>query len=104
MDESHSDDVVDFILSLRPMPKTIVLEGDLGAGKTTLVKKLVKAMGSDNAVSSPSFSLVNEYLTRDGKKIYHSDWYRVKDIEELYDAGMEEYIFGEDLLIIEWPE
>lgn len=103
VDETGVTDVVAAILELRPFPKKILLEGELGSGKTTLVKALVKALGSDDTVNSPTFGILNEYYLPDGGSIYHSDWYRIKDISELYDAGMEEYIDSENLMIIEWP-
>lgn len=103
--EEHSvKEVVDFILSINDLPKHILLVGDLGAGKTTFVKQLVKAMGYTDEVSSPTFSLINEYTASNNRKIIHSDWYRIKDIEELIDAGMEEYLDSANLCIIEWPE
>jgi tRNA threonylcarbamoyladenosine biosynthesis protein TsaE len=75
----------------------------LGAGKTTLIKELIKQLGSNKQVSSPTFSLVNEY---DGKKskIYHFDFYRIEDENEAYDIGFEEYLESNDYVFIEWPE
>lgn len=83
--------------------KTILLYGDMGIGKTTLVKAIVKALGSKDDVSSPTYSLVNEYeLGND--KIYHFDLYRIKDIEEAYNFGIEDYLYSDHWNIIEWPE
>lgn len=83
--------------------KIIVFNGDVGAGKTTLIKALTKALGSNDDVSSPTFSLVNEYSTPTDL-IYHFDLYRVNSPEELLDFGIEEYIFSENWCFIEWPE
>lgn len=102
--ESGIEEVINYLLSIRPFPEIITLSGDLGAGKTTLVKKLLAALGTDDKVSSPTFSLINEYHTHSGDVIYHSDWYRVKNIAELYDAGIDEYIDSGNKMIIEWPE
>ena len=83
--------------------KTILLEGDMGVGKTTLIKELVKALGSADEVSSPTFSIVNEYELKNDK-IYHFDFYRIKDIEEAYNFGIEDYLDSNNWIIIEWPE
>ncbi|RAJ11983.1 tRNA (adenosine(37)-N6)-threonylcarbamoyltransferase complex ATPase subunit type 1 TsaE [Olleya aquimaris] len=82
--------------------KTILFEGDMGVGKTTLIKTLVKLLGSNDIVSSPTFSLVNEYVT-DEESIYHFDLYRVEDEDELYDFGIETYIYSDQYVFVEWP-
>lgn len=83
--------------------KTILLYGDMGVGKTTLIKGIVKLLGSDDEVSSPTFSIVNEY-NANGISIYHFDLYRIEDVEELYNLGIEDYLFSNNWSIIEWPE
>src|SRR5690606_11690769 len=75
----------------------------MGVGKTTLVKAIVKALGSADDVSSPTFSLVNEYEVGN-TKIYHFDLYMIKDVEELYNFGIEDYLFSNHWSIVEWPE
>ncbi|WP_224482748.1 tRNA (adenosine(37)-N6)-threonylcarbamoyltransferase complex ATPase subunit type 1 TsaE [Robertkochia aurantiaca] len=83
--------------------KLIAFKGNLGAGKTTLIKAIVKNLGSDDVVSSPTFSLVNEYAGKDGP-IYHFDLYRLEDIEEAYAIGLDEYLDSGAWCLIEWPE
>tara|TARA_B100001971_G_C18107130_1_gene492133 strand:- start:25 stop:438 length:414 start_codon:yes stop_codon:yes gene_type:complete len=83
--------------------KIILFEGEMGSGKTTLIKELVKKLGSQDIVSSPTFSLVNEYET-DNDTIYHFDLYRVNDEEELYNFGIETYIYNDKYVLVEWPE
>jgi tRNA threonylcarbamoyladenosine biosynthesis protein TsaE len=80
-----------------------LLKGNLGAGKTTFTQFLLKSLGSTDEVNSPTYSIVNEYNTPKGK-IYHFDLYRLKNIEEVYDIGIEEYLDNAFLCIIEWPE
>lgn len=82
---------------------TFLFFGEMGVGKTTLVKALVKTLGSYDNVSSPTYSLVNEYETKE-KPIYHFDFYRIKDLEEVYDIGFEDYLSQDAYIIIEWPE
>ncbi|WP_294200445.1 tRNA (adenosine(37)-N6)-threonylcarbamoyltransferase complex ATPase subunit type 1 TsaE [Chryseobacterium endophyticum] len=81
----------------------LLLKGNLGAGKTTFTQFLLKNLGSPDEVNSPTYSIVNEYNTPKGK-VYHFDLYRLKNIEEAYDIGIEEYLDNAFLCIIEWPE
>ncbi|MFC0428606.1 tRNA (adenosine(37)-N6)-threonylcarbamoyltransferase complex ATPase subunit type 1 TsaE [Chryseobacterium scophthalmum] len=81
----------------------LLLKGNLGAGKTTFSQFLLKNLGSKDEVNSPTYSIVNEYSSPKGK-IYHFDLYRLKNIEEVYDIGIEEYLDNAFLCIIEWPE
>ena len=82
----------------------IAFYGKMGAGKTTLIKVICEIMGVDEVVSSPTFSLVNEYHTGDDEIIYHFDFYRINDISEAYDFGYEEYFYSDNFCFIEWPE
>ncbi|MCC7051575.1 MAG: tRNA (adenosine(37)-N6)-threonylcarbamoyltransferase complex ATPase subunit type 1 TsaE [Bacteroidia bacterium] len=84
--------------------KTILLNGSMGAGKTTLIALLMDYWGCIDTVSSPTFSLVNEYETENGQTIFHFDCYRIKDIEEAYNAGLEEYFYQNAFCFIEWSE
>ena len=81
----------------------LLLKGNLGAGKTTFTQFLLKKLGSNDEVSSPTYAIVNEYHLPKGN-IFHFDLYRMKNIVEVYDIGMEEYLDNAFLCIIEWPE
>jgi tRNA threonylcarbamoyladenosine biosynthesis protein TsaE len=83
--------------------KIFLFYGDMGAGKTTLIKELCKALGTTDNISSPTFSIVNEYHTATSK-IYHFDFYRLKDQTEAMDMGYEEYFYAGAWCFIEWPE
>ena len=81
----------------------ILFEGPMGAGKTTLIKELCRQLGVKDNVSSPTFSLVNEYQGTDGKLIYHFDFYRLNEEREALDIGALEYFDSGRLCLIEWP-
>lgn len=102
--ETQSQEVVDFILQVTPRPRVITFTGDLGAGKTSLIKKLIASLGSTDTVTSPTFGLLNDYGLPNGEKVHHTDWYRIKHTSELLDAGMDELIDEAYLMIVEWPE
>tara|TARA_B100000214_G_scaffold78394_1_gene52916 strand:- start:21 stop:440 length:420 start_codon:yes stop_codon:yes gene_type:complete len=78
--------------------------GSIGVGKTTLIKELSLQLGVVDLVSSPTFSIVNEYTTLKDYKIYHFDFYRLNNKEEAFDLGYEQYFNGKDYCFIEWPE
>jgi tRNA threonylcarbamoyladenosine biosynthesis protein TsaE len=80
------------------------LYGDMGVGKTTLIKAICKELGVEETVTSPTFAIVNEYSLPDGAPVYHFDCYRVEKLEELVDLGFEEYVYSDALCFIEWPE
>ena len=84
--------------------KTLLFYGAMGVGKTTLIKELCKVLGIDDVNSSPTFSIVNEYVTNTNEKVYHFDFYRIEDEEEAYDIGFEDYFYDEAWCLIEWPE
>ncbi len=83
--------------------KIILFYGEMGSGKTTLIKEIVKQLGVEDTVNSPTFSLVNEYHTRKGEIIYHFDFYRIEQEEEALDIGIEEYFYSNHWCFIEWP-
>ena len=78
--------------------------GGLGMGKTTLTRAIAEALGTEDNVSSPTFAIVNEYVTEEGESVYHFDFYRIKKLEEAYDIGYENYFDSGNLCLIEWPE
>ncbi|MFL5728104.1 MAG: tRNA (adenosine(37)-N6)-threonylcarbamoyltransferase complex ATPase subunit type 1 TsaE [Cytophagaceae bacterium] len=80
-----------------------LFEGQMGAGKTTLIKALCRELGVSDHVTSPTFSLINEYLTTKQETIYHFDFYRIKDQSEAADIGCGEYFYSGRLCLIEWP-
>ena len=84
--------------------KVIIIMGQMGAGKTTLIKSLVKKLGGVDEVSSPTFSIVNTYLTHSEHPVFHFDLYRVRSIEELFELGFETYFEKNGFIFIEWPE
>lgn len=89
------------LLTERPV---VTLSGDLGTGKTTLVKAVCQLLEVVDEVSSPTFSLVNVYLSRTGRPVYHLDLYRVKDPAELIEIGIDDYLYSGEITFIEWPE
>lgn len=86
-----------------PESKIFTFAGQLGAGKTTLIKALSFCLGYRGEVTSPTFSLINEYPI-EGKMVYHMDLYRLKDVNEALDIGIEEYLYSGHYCFIEWPQ
>ena len=78
--------------------------GEMGAGKTTFIKAICSVLGVTETITSPTFSIVNEYEKSEGEPIFHFDFYRIKNIEEAYDFGYEDYFYSGHLCFIEWPE
>lgn len=96
------DEIAEKILTLSKH-KIFLLEGEIGVGKTTLTKAIAKQLGVKEVTSSPTFSLVNEYQSDDGL-LYHFDLFRLEDLSEAYDIGIEEYLDSDNFCFIEWPE
>ena len=84
--------------------KKFVFFGEMGVGKTTLIKYICKILNVQDVVTSPTFSVVNQYRNKDGNTLYHFDFYRIENQEELFDLGLEEYIYSDNYCFIEWPE
>lgn len=84
--------------------KILLFYGEMGVGKTTLIKELCNVLGVEDVASSPTFSLVNEYKTNTNETVYHFDFYRINDEEEAYDMGVEDYFYSNNWCLVEWPE
>ncbi|MBN2806514.1 MAG: tRNA (adenosine(37)-N6)-threonylcarbamoyltransferase complex ATPase subunit type 1 TsaE [Prolixibacteraceae bacterium] len=84
--------------------KVFAFYGEMGAGKTTFIKQVCRLMGVEENITSPTFSIVNEYIASGGNSIYHFDCYRLKNLEEAYNIGAEEYLYSGNYCFIEWPE
>lgn len=84
--------------------KVFLFNGKMGAGKTTLIKAICEEMGVQETVNSPTFSIINEYEAANGEIIYHFDCYRIKNIEEALNIGVEEYLYSGNYCFIEWSE
>lgn len=98
------NEVASEILEASSNHRTLAFFGEMGAGKTTLILKIIEVLGAQESGSSPTFSIVNEYSDGDGSPIYHFDFYRVESEDELYDIGYEEYFFSGHYCLVEWPE
>lgn len=91
------------LLTFANNEKIFVFEGEMGAGKTTFIKSFCETLGVTDVVSSPTFSIVNEYKGKN-EGIYHFDFYRIKNLNEAFDLGYEEYFYSGNICLIEWPE
>ena len=97
------DEVSSKILEHKYKYKKFAFFGDMGVGKTTLIKSLLKKLGVNDNVTSPTFSIVNEYLSEKLGSIFHFDFYRIKNEKEAYDIGIDEYLSSDNYCFIEWP-
>jgi tRNA threonylcarbamoyladenosine biosynthesis protein TsaE len=96
--------VAEKLISQFPDHRVFAFYGKMGAGKTTFIQSVCKYLETDDNVTSPTFALINEYKTRQQKSIFHFDFYRIKDIEEAFDLGYEDYLYSGNYCLIEWPE
>lgn len=87
-----------------PGERVFAFYGKMGAGKTTFIQSVCRVLGSDDTVTSPTFALINEYNTQDAGSIFHFDFYRIKNLEEVFDLGYEDYLYSGSYCLIEWPE
>lgn len=97
-------DIAKTLLGKYPQNRIFAFYGEMGAGKTTFIKVLCQELSVEDVVSSPTFALVNVYRTSIGDSVNHFDCYRMKSQEEAYDIGYEDYFYGGDRCLIEWPE
>ena len=100
---TNIDEISQLIVDKIKTIKTIMLRGELGSGKTTIVKSVLKKIGVNEVVTSPTFSIVNEYNSAE-TIVYHFDLYRIENTEELDVIGFEDYIYSQNICFIEWPE
>ncbi len=84
--------------------KVFALRGEMGAGKTTFIHALCEVMGVKDTITSPTFSIINQYKTNTGQTVYHMDLYRIKDEQEAINAGIEDCLYSGDTCWVEWPE
>lgn len=102
-DKDGINEVAKKILAIDPECRVFLFDAQMGAGKTTLIKEMCKILGSKDNFSSPTFSIINEYSYPEGK-IFHIDLYRIKDLNEALDMGIEEYLHSGHYCFIEWPQ
>ena len=102
--QEQLDDVAGELLAKAGGNTVWLFFGEMGSGKTTLIKAIGKAVGVSEVMSSPTFPIVNEYDTRDGRKVYHFDFYRIRNEKEVMDIGTDEYFDSGELCLVEWPE
>jgi tRNA threonylcarbamoyladenosine biosynthesis protein TsaE len=92
------------LLKISGEKRLFAFYGPLGSGKTTIIKAICRELGAADPVSSPSFTIVNEYRTVSGEILYHIDFYRIRKLEEVFDFGIEEYFDSGSWCFMEWPE
>lgn len=102
-DIQELDRVAEEFLNLQRFP-LVLLRGDLGAGKTSFVRRLMHILGSTDQVTSPSYSIANEYHLDNGNHVYHLDLYRIESPGEAFNIGLEEYLYSGFLCMVEWPQ
>ena len=103
-DKKHLPAAAKKILEYTSGQKLLAFYGSMGAGKTTIIKAICRILGAGDIVTSPTFTMKNEYKTKDDEIIYHIDFYRIKKAEEVFDFGIEEYFSSGSYCFMEWPE
>ena len=103
-DKKHLPSAAKRLLEYTSGKKLLAFSGPMGSGKTTIIKSVCRALGAGDLVSSPTFTIVNEYKTGKGEILYHIDFYRIKKKEEVFDFGIEEYFSSGSYCFMEWPE
>ena len=92
------------IIELLGRRTVVAFRGEMGAGKTTLIREIAAQLGATDTVTSPTFAIVNQYKGQGNRRIYHFDFYRIEDLREAFDFGYEEYFYSGDLCLVELPE
>jgi tRNA threonylcarbamoyladenosine biosynthesis protein TsaE len=103
-DKHHLHSAAEKFLETVSGNRLFAFYGSMGAGKTTFIKSVCEALGSPDIVSSPTFTLINEYRSATGEPLYHIDFYRIKKRDEVFDFGIEEYLSSGSYCFMEWPE
>ncbi len=102
--EEQLREVAESLLAALNGRTVVALRGEMGAGKTTLIRSVAECLGVEDQVTSPTFALVNQYESDKGERLFHFDFYRIEDEREAFDLGYEEYFYSGDLCFVEWPE
>lgn len=102
--EEQLPQIAEKILNYSPNSRILAFYGKMGVGKTTLIKAICKHLNVIDNVGSPTFSIINQYITKDNDTLYHFDFYRIKKLEEAFDIGYEDYFFSNSYCFLEWPE
>ena len=102
--EGEYSKLIPSVLGVIGPVRVVLFYGDLGSGKTTLIQYICRHLGVEEAVTSPTFAIVNEYLCRNGEPVYHMDFYRIKTLGEALMLGLEEYLDSGYYCFVEWPE
>ena len=97
-------DVAEAVIEALGRRTVVALRGEMGAGKTTLIREIAAQLGATDTVTSPTFAIVNQYKGKGNRRIHHFDFYRINKPEEAYDFGYEDYFYSGALCFIEWPE
>lgn len=103
-EENKLPKVAEALLPMLNDTAVLCFYGEMGAGKTTFIKVICTLLGVSDVMSSPTFSIVNEYQTDKGSPVYHFDFYRLEDQQEALGIGVEEYFYSGEVCLIEWPE
>ena len=97
-------DVAEAVIEALGRRTVVAFRGEMGAGKTTLIREICDRLGVADTVTSPTFAIINGYKDRGHRPVYHFDFYRINRIEEAFDFGYEEYFYSGNLCLVEWPE
>lgn len=104
LSEEELGSAAEKLIDAFPDDRVFCFFGEMGAGKTTFIKKICEHLGATDTTSSPTFAIVNEYLTEDDDSIYHFDFYRIERLQDAYEIGVEDYLYSGNYCFIEWSE
>ena len=102
--ESELSAVAQALLEAHPQERVFGFFGEMGTGKTTLIKEICRQLGVEGGMTSPTFAIVNEYWTRDGEPLYHFDFYRIEDPDDATRIGFQDYLYSGSYCFIEWTD